>query len=260
MSDHKKQQRDSQQLYAAILGKILSGEFAPGYWLVEDELARTYNTSRTPIREVLMGLARDGLVERLRNRGARVVAVTPDDVEEIYDIRQALECLSIRGAVRKLRLTDLLEFERRLEELNRGGGARWQEKQAEIDLQLHQLIISHSGNRRLIAFLENISVLIHSLRLLGYRDDQRARRGGEEHLGIVRALLRRDAELAERLMAEHMETGKKFALESYFRREADREKPPVSSGHLKPAISQSLDGELAIRLKPLKPAQFGGPE
>ncbi len=256
MSDRKKQ-KDSQQLYAAILGKILGGEFAPGYWLVEDELARTYNTSRTPIREVLMGLAKDGLIERVRNRGARVIAVTPDDVEEIYDIRQALECLSIRAATHKLRLTDLLEFERRLEELSRGGGPRWQEKQAEIDLQLHQLIVSHSGNRRLIAYLENISVLIHSLRLLGYGDDQRARRGGQEHLGIVRALLRRDAELAERLMAEHIKTSKQFALDSYFRGAANQETPPVSQARQKPAISQVPNDGLAVRLKPFKPAQPG---
>jgi len=84
--------------------------------------------------------------------------------------------------------------------------------QAELDLELHSFLISHSRNRRLVADLENISLLIHSLRLVGYHHDENARRAGQQHLAIVRALLRRDSELAERLLAEHIETSKHNVL------------------------------------------------
>jgi DNA-binding GntR family transcriptional regulator len=194
----------------------MSGTFPPGRRLVEEELAETYHVSRTPIREVLVALEKDGLVERTHNRGAKVVSFTADDVEEIYETRNALECLSIRQAIRNLQLQDLLDLERHLEKLNRHEGPQWNQQQARIDLELHQLILSHSGNRRLVAYLENISMLIHSLRLIGLRNAQHVRRSGEEHLAIVRALLRRDAQLAERLLADHIETSKRNTLELFF--------------------------------------------
>ena len=54
--------------------KIISGEFAPGQRLVEEDLARTYKVSRTPIREVLLAFQKDGLVERVSNKGAKVAS------------------------------------------------------------------------------------------------------------------------------------------------------------------------------------------
>ena len=206
-------------IYADILAKIMRGEFQPGQRLVEEELALTYEVSRTPIREILFALEKGGLVERSHNRGAKVVSFTPDDVEQIYEIRSALECLSLRRAIRNLPLNTLLEMERRLEALNRHQGPKWNQQQGEIDFELHRLIVTRSGNRRLVAYLENISLLIHSLRLVGYLDDRNARRAGEEHLEIVRSLMRRDLSLAERLLAEHIENSKKNAIELFFRQD-----------------------------------------
>src|SRR5690349_938938 len=101
----------NSELYSDILAKIMTGELQAGQRLIEEEVARTYGVSRTPVREVFFALAKDGLVERVQNRGARVVSFTPDDVEEIFDIRMALECLSIRNAVRNLPLSTLSETE-----------------------------------------------------------------------------------------------------------------------------------------------------
>jgi DNA-binding GntR family transcriptional regulator len=216
--NNPQRERLQSQIYASILGKIMNGEYPPGQRLVEEEMAEIYKVSRTPIREVLQALARDGLVEHVHNRGARVVSFTPDDVEEIYEIREVLECFSVRRAVRNLPLNQLIEIEKRLNGLNRSDGPKWNQQQADLDLELHRLIVSHSGNRRLIAHLENIALLIHSLRLVGYRNDQHARQAGTEHLAIVRALLRRDSELAERLLAEHIENSKRHALELFFQK------------------------------------------
>lgn len=216
--EERDQEKDAvnSQIYSDILGKIVSGDFSPGQRLIEEELAATYAISRTPIREILFALERDGLVERSRNRGARVVAFTPDDVEQIYEIRGALECLAVRTAVRSLPLREVLELERRLASLNEKTTADWNDRQAEVDIELHRLIVEHSGNRRLALYLDNISLLLHSLRLLGYRNSAHARRAGEEHLEIVRALLRRDAQAAERLLADHIEVSKRNALELFF--------------------------------------------
>ena len=210
----------------ALLGKIISGEYAAGDRLVEAELAAAHGVSRTPVREVLLALTKDGLVERIRNRGARVASFTPDDVEGIYEIRKALEVLSVRTAVRTLRLSDLVQLERKLETLNHGEPDQekgWNQGQAEADVELHRLIISHSGNQRLIAYLDHISLLIHSLRLLAYRNGDHAQRAGLEHAAIVRALLRRDSETSQRLLADHIEISKRNALDLFCKRGAGGE-------------------------------------
>jgi DNA-binding GntR family transcriptional regulator len=212
-------ERARKRAYTAILAKIVSGELAPGQRLREEELAQTYKVSRTPIREILIALEKDGLIQRNRNQGAKVISFTPDDLEELYDVRCALECLAVRRAVPHMPLNELLEFEQRLAALLRdGGGPRLLQRQSELDLELHRFIVSQSGNRRLIAYLENVSLLPQSLRLAGYDDEEHAREVGQEHLMLVRALLRRDSQLAERLLARHIENGKSKMLELLYQR------------------------------------------
>jgi DNA-binding GntR family transcriptional regulator len=215
MSDSKTI-RPKPDLYADILSKIVTREFPPGHRLTEEDLALTYHVSRTPIREVLLSLHKEGLVERSRNRGAKVVSFGPDDVEQIYEIRAALECLAVRKAAQRIRLSDLHMLEHRLLIANQCASENWQKEQADIDFELHAMIVSHSGNRRLAKYLENVSSLIHSLRLIGYRNDEYALAAGEDHLAIVRALMHRDASLAERLLVAHINSSMRHVLELFF--------------------------------------------
>lgn len=217
-------------LYRAVLDRIISGEFGPGQRLVEEDLARTYRVSRTPIREVLLAFQKDGLVERVRNCGARVVSFTADDVEELFDIRKALEIHCVPNVVRAIELNELVELERRLEALSATPGPRWRDEHASIDLKLHHLIVANSGNRRLIAYMKKLSLLRESLQFASFSADLHVRETGEQHLAIIQALLRRDVELAQRLLAEHIESGKRNALELFLRlRQSERPSEPVSA-------------------------------
>ena len=219
-------EQTKRRIYTAILGEIVSGTLAPGHRLKGDHLAHTYKVSRTPIREILIALEKDGLVERIRNRGATVISFTPDDLEELYDIRSSLECLAVRRAVPHMPLNGLLELEQRLVAVAGRHGPRWTQRRAELDLDLHRFIVSHSRNRRLVKYHENIILLPQSLRLVGYREDEDkfVRDSAQEHLMIIRALLRRDSQLAERLLAEHIETGKRKMLELFYKRRETCEK------------------------------------
>ncbi len=235
-SGANRQEEQKSRIYADILARIVGGEFLPGERLIEEDLARVYRVSRTPIREILFILEKDGLIEHVRNRGARVVSFTPDDVEQIYEVRKALECRAIRGTAQNIRLEDLLEIEQRLQAANsHERGHKWNQEQVDLDLDLHRLIVLHSGNRWLISCLESVSLMIHSLRLLGYRNEDHARQTGEDHLAIVRALLRRDADLAERLLAAHIDTSKRNAIELFYRK------------NQKIATSNGLGGVRSIR-------------
>ena len=210
-------------LYRALLGKIISGEFAPGQRLVEEELARAYGVSRTPIREVLLSLEKDGCVERARNCGAKVVAFTAEDVEELFDLRAALEIHCISTGVRNVKVNELLELQHRLEGVDGQSGSRLRDEHASIDLKLHHLIVENSGNRRLIAQMRHLSLLIESLQLTSFSSDEQARKTGEQHLAIVRALLLRDVDSAQRLMAEHIEYGKRNVLQMFIKSSYEQE-------------------------------------
>lgn len=210
-------------LYRALLARIISGELAPGRRLVEEELARTYGVSRTPIREVLMSLVKDGCVERARNCGARVVAFTAEDVEELFDLRTALEVHCVSTAASTIRVSELIEIQHRLEDVLGRSGSGLAEEHAKIDLKLHHLIVENSGNRRLIALIRNLSLLIESLQISSFSDDVQVRKTGEQHLAIVQALLKRDVVLTRRLLTEHIEYGKRNVLRMFIKSASQHE-------------------------------------
>jgi DNA-binding GntR family transcriptional regulator len=93
---------------------------------------------------------------------------------------------------------------------------RLRKQQLETDLELHRVIVGRSGNPRLVAYLENISLLLYSLRLLSFLNDDHVRESAQQHLAIVRSLIRRDGNAAERLLAEHLDHGMRNVLEAYF--------------------------------------------
>jgi DNA-binding GntR family transcriptional regulator len=207
------------RLYGAIVEQIISGQLAAGERLVEENLAATYKISRTPVREVLFALEKDGLIERVRNQGARVIAFTPADVEEVFDVRKALECFSIANAVRTVKLSDWMELERRLVlALSSRKRATAESELADIDITFHRLIVEGSGNRRLVSYVEHVSLLLRSLQMAGYRKAAHVQESAEEHLAVLRALLRRDPAEAQNLLAAHIEQGKRHALELFFDR------------------------------------------
>jgi DNA-binding GntR family transcriptional regulator len=195
---------------------VMSNELQQGQRLVEEALARTYRVSRTPIREALLALEKDGVVERVHGCGARVVIFTPDDVEQIYEVRRALECCALSKAVNSLGFTGLLELKHDLDEINRMTSAHIIHRQKEIDLRLHKMIVEASGNRHLVSYYENISLLCDSLKLMSYRDEAHAKQIGTQHSTIIEALLRREGEEAEKLLRHHIEDGCRNAIEIFF--------------------------------------------
>lgn len=201
------------EIYADIVTRILDGGLLPGQKLVETALAEHYGVSRTTVREVLFTLLSDGLVQRTHNRGTRVVSFSPEDIEDIYEIRKALECLAMRTSAHNVPLDTLVDMERRLRALKDAEGEEAAREHAELDVALHKMILKFGRNRRLGRYLDNISLLIHSLRLIGYKNADFIRQTGEEHLSIIQAMMRRDAARAERLLAEHIDHSKRHALD-----------------------------------------------
>lgn len=128
---------------------IILGDFEPNANLREIELAKRFDVSRGPIREALKRLEREGLVVYRPNRGAVVAALTLADIEEVYELRLALEVLAVRHAARKRTRDDLAAMASVLDELADLGPTAHPVKVAELDVAFHHLIYIAAHSKRL---------------------------------------------------------------------------------------------------------------
>jgi DNA-binding GntR family transcriptional regulator len=139
------------QVRDELAGWLADGRLKPGQRLEEERLARAMGVSRTPLREALASLARDGLVETVPNRGFHVPALSAELVRDLYPIIGSLEALAVRLSGSALR-----ELAAPLEELNsRLAAAHLSPRQrSEVDRRWHNTLVSRNPNRELSSLIE----------------------------------------------------------------------------------------------------------
>ena len=202
-----------EEAHQRIKTLILSDRLDSGDMLEIDWLASELGISRTPIREALLILEQEGLVETIPYKGTFVVDVSKKDVEEIYQVREALEALAVRLATPVIPDEELEEMEALLAsvggEMERGDF----EHHFQSDSQFHGLIVPYCGNEVLQQVLGTLTDRIYRVRAFSRsRADYHMRRSFQEHCLILEAIMERDVAKAERLMAEHIRNaGKRIA-------------------------------------------------
>jgi DNA-binding GntR family transcriptional regulator len=142
----------SESLVDALRERVLTGRYAPGSRLVQEDLAETFGVSRIPLREALRRLEGEGLVVISPNRGAIVRPLAPKDVVDLYDLRLALETLALRRAAE--RFADLRETTKSLHaEADRAIAARAMPAIFRLDRDFHAALAAASDNPHLVAAL-----------------------------------------------------------------------------------------------------------
>lgn len=193
------------EAYQRIKELILSDTLGSGDMLEMDWLASELGISRTPLREAVLMLEQEGLIETIPYKGTFVTDVSREDVEQIYQVREALEPLAVRLAAPVILDEELEEmqalFASLAEEIEKGDF----ERHFQSDTQFHDLIVRHCGNAVLQQVLETLTDRIYRVRVFsrnqsGYHMKQSFR----EHCLILDAIMERDIAKAERLMAEHI--------------------------------------------------------
>ena len=197
----------ADRVFTQIKQAIFDGEIPHGSKISEPELARAYGISRGPLREAIGRLEACSLVERKANIGARVVALSTEQLLEIYLVREALEGMAARLAAEAMSASEIDDLQNLLTQHRQGIAADASHAyfQKEGDLAFHYRIVQGSKNGRLIELLCND--LYHLVRLYRYQfgmPSSRAPRAFSEHEHIVGALADRDGELAELLMRKHI--------------------------------------------------------
>jgi DNA-binding GntR family transcriptional regulator len=208
-----------QVIVQALLGDVFHGRLRAGGHLVTQELAQRFGVSHTPIREALIALAGIGVIDLLPNRGAVVRQVTRDDVREVCQVRQVLECAATRSACGRIELAQLHALAadlRRLQTAAARSGPRFIEEARAVDSRLHDLIADSCGNAFLAKEISRLKMLFRAFRDMAWEHDEarndfhRLAEEAGEHLAIVEALLAGAPKEAARAMARHIRSGVKY--------------------------------------------------
>jgi len=196
------------KIYEIIKRKIVNRRIPLGTKLREDLLAKELGVSRTPVREALNRLAQEGLVEIFPRRGIHVIEPSVDDVIELLEIREALEGMVARLAASKI--TD--EVLRRMKKYFEGREQQIRQREfagySKADVDFHNLLLKACGNDRLVQIMNNLYDHIQMLRLRSVILPGRAEKSLQEHLLVIEALEKRDPDLAEKRIREHIQNVK----------------------------------------------------
>jgi DNA-binding GntR family transcriptional regulator len=184
---------------------IFSGALAPGARIDERALVERFGISRTPLREALKVLHSEGLVRLTPRRGSFVAGeLTPQDLDEIFPLMALLEGLCAREAVRKASADDVRRLEALHERLERHAAAEEIDRYYEQNYAFHEAVQELAANPWLS---RTVTELRRFLRLLRGRQlyvPGRLQASLAEHRRFMRAVRRRDAEEAERIMRAHL--------------------------------------------------------
>jgi DNA-binding GntR family transcriptional regulator len=187
---------------------IADGTWAPGARLVERDLAQELAVSRVPVREALQMLEREGFVQLLPRRGAVVRELTRKVVEDLFDIRQALEVLAARLVAERIDDEGLSRLHEVVEEGRRALEADDRTRIGTANTTFHETMLELSRNDSLRALLEPLSGRLRWL----FRQTSDYQRVQAEHEQIYAALAARDAELAAAVALAHVRASRHMLL------------------------------------------------
>jgi DNA-binding GntR family transcriptional regulator len=192
---------------------ITSGSLPPGERLMENQLAEQLRVSRTPVREAIRKLEQEGFVVMVPRRGTYVADISIRDINEVFEIRTALEVLAAGLAAARMTEDDLEKLERLLVEIGQLIEQDDTSKLVEADCRFHEILYSASYNRTLANIINNLREKITPYRLISYSYPGRAKISLEEHRRLVEALAQRSPALAEQVARKHMEKAEQTLLQ-----------------------------------------------
>ncbi len=192
--------------YSHLKEEIRTNRLPPGYQAPEPEIALRLGMSRTPVREALIRLEAEGLVELIPRRGARVLPISAEDMKEIYEILTALEPEAAASvAARGPSNADLAPLESAAKDMEAALEADDLDAWAEADDQFHSILLQINGNGRMHAFVTSLYDQAHRARIITLRLRDRPVRSTEEHRMILDRLRNGDVDGTRAIFREHRE-------------------------------------------------------
>ncbi|HTY04798.1 MAG TPA: GntR family transcriptional regulator [Rhodocyclaceae bacterium] len=197
-----------EQVAERLRGRIFAHELAPGAWIDEQAIAAEYGISRTPLREALKVLASEGLVTLRPRRGCYVTELSEQDLDEIFPVMALLEGRCAREATVKAAAADLRRLADIHAALERHAAANDADHFFEANQDFHDMLQELAGNRWLRQLIKETRKFIKLTRRDSLNLDGRLRQSLAEHREILAAVQHRKPADADRLMREHILSGR----------------------------------------------------
>jgi DNA-binding GntR family transcriptional regulator len=205
-----------EQTYQALRANILSGQLAPGDRLIETQLAQQLQVSRTPIREAMRQLQREGLIVGDSNEGLRVTSITAADAIHLYDCRIGLEQMSVAAACEHITAAQLQALESTILQAEKLiqrsasdlSNALVNAQLLDLDFQFHHTIAESAGNKWLVSLLDQVFDKMTLLRLQTTRQNPKVLELRVEHRQIFEAIAQRDRAAAVEMICTHLVASK----------------------------------------------------
>jgi DNA-binding GntR family transcriptional regulator len=199
--------------YEALKSKILAQEYLPGAQLKEIQISTELGLTRTPVREAIIRLEREGLVSTVYNRGAFVTVFSGKEIEDLFEVREALEIKALNLAIRRANREEIDSIEKALKQRE----LRIKNLVIKVDfrdqaLDFHLAIIKLSKNERLISTWRAMQSQLSLVRVTSTMRNRRYLKALEEHKKILAYVKSGDARKAERLLIKHMAYAKNNML------------------------------------------------
>lgn len=191
---------------------IISGILKPGERLMEIQLADELGVSRTPIREAIRKMELEGFLVMVPRRGTYVADLSIKDINEVFEIRTALDVLAAGLAAERITEEEIEELERLLVYIGEMIEEKNYEKIIETDGEFHDVLYKASRNDRLVGIINNLREQFTRFRSISIIQPGRLKRTLEEHRLLVEAIAQRNSEQAQQVAREHMENAEQAIL------------------------------------------------
>ena len=204
-----------EKTYEYLKSNILSGHFVPGERLAEEHLATELGVSRTPVREALHKLEQEGLIEPLESRGFRVPQDSPEEIEDLFDIRTVLEGYTLKIICERITDEQMAMLEEIIEKADDALRRKRIDEVFQWNTQFHDTLHSLvADKRRFHSLIVNMRKYVLRYRKDTLRNLGAAKRAGAGHRQILLALKLKEPELCERVMRTHIRQSKEDALQT----------------------------------------------
>jgi len=208
------------QAYEILRSSVITGQLEPERLHNEKDLARGLGISRTPVREALLDLSKEGMIVFIPRKGIKIRRITRKDVSDVMELRKIIEGYIIESCCSQLTPADLKRIGKIIDKQKTMARKDDRERFVEADREFHLFLASRTGNKQLQNVMENLRDLLHfmAIKAIAYKD--RMEQVLREHERIWAALEERDRKKAKEAMFLHLDTTEKTLCVSM---EADEE-------------------------------------
>lgn len=202
-----------ERIVEFIKDSVVSGMLKPGERVPEQEIARNFGISRTPIREAFRQLESEGFITVTPRKGAVVSPITDKDVREFYVIKGLMEGYAARTACSKLTQKDIKKLENLNAQMKRCAEKNDVKGFFSLDNQFHETFFKACGNEKLCNLINNLVKQFERFRITALSLPGRMQSSVVQHDGIIQAFKDNNAELAEKLVSANAEKGSDVLVE-----------------------------------------------